>query len=151
MYGSAPTQTAALPTTFVSNLKGSQSETNRLSSMTSGSSSVFFTINPSFATYNGSYLEVYVNKNLHTNTSAFNSAASCLVNGVAEPCTISYITPTNVTLTKITIASNSSYNLFPQSTSTTIQINHLIFDAVSSHTLNIYQLYYKLTVSQSTT
>ena len=56
MYGDAPTQTAVLPTLFVSGLTGSQSETMRLSSMASGSSSVYFTINPSFATYNGSYL-----------------------------------------------------------------------------------------------
>lgn len=116
--------------------------------MASGNSFITFVVNPSFQVIDGSYLNIFVRKDLKK-SSSFNGASSCLINGVAQACTVE--TDTVFTdFTKITIASNSSFNLFPQSTSTTVRINNIDFDYVSSHTKYIYHFYFRLTVSQST-
>jgi hypothetical protein len=47
----------------------------------------------------------------------------------------------------IRIASNSSFNLFKQSETTTIQIDQLHFNYASSHSQYIYHFYFQLTVS----
>ena len=75
--------------------------------------------------------------------STFLGSTSCLVNGTAKPCTIT----TNTQYTVIKIASNSSFNLYPQSQTTTIQINQLKFLFSSSHSNYLYHFYFQLTVS----
>ena len=47
----------------------------------------------------------------------------------------------------ITIASNSSFNLFQQSQTTTIVINQLKFNYASSHSEYLFHFYFQLTVS----
>lgn len=54
---------------------------------------------------------------------------------------------TNTQYTVIRIASNSSFNLFQQSQTTTILINQLKFNYPSSHSEYIYHFYFQLTVS----
>lgn len=76
----------------------------------------------------------------------FNGATSCLINNVAQPCTIS----TNSQSTVITIASSSSFNLYPQSVTTSVQINQLKFNFASSHSFYLYHFYFQLTVSLAT-
>ena len=73
----------------------------------------------------------------------FNGASSCLVNSSAQPCTVT----TNSEKTTVRIASNSSFNLYPQSQTTTIQIDQLKFNYASSHSSYIYHFYFQLTVS----
>ena len=69
----------------------------------------------------------------------FNGASSCLVNSSAQPCTVT----TNSEKTIVRIASNSSFNLYPQSQTTTIQIDQLKFNYASSHSSYIYHFYFQ--------
>lgn len=78
--------------------------------------------------------------------STFSGSTSCLINGAAQPCTIT----TNTQFTVITIASSSSFNLYPQSATTTVVINQLKFNFASSHSLYMYHFYFQLTVSLAT-
>ena len=97
---------------------------------------------PLFTTYTGSFLQIYTSKYLSASAS-FNSSTSCLVSAVAQPCTI----VTNTQYTVITIASSTSYNLFPISTAVPITINQLSFTSASSHSMYLYHFYFQLTVS----
>jgi|JI7StandDraft_1071085.scaffolds.fasta_scaffold265778_1 hypothetical protein len=112
--------------------------------MQTADSSIFFTVTPGFQTNAGSSLKIITSKNL-IGASSFVPATSCLVGGIAQTCSIS----SDLTFTTITIASNSSYNLFPQGTPTAIVINNLGFNFASSHTNYIYHLYFSLIVSQA--
>ena len=78
---------------------------------------------------------------------SFNPSVSCLVGGVSKSCTLD----TNDTITLITINSGSSNNLFPQSTATTVTINDLQFRFLSSNSEHIYQFYFQITLSESST
>ena len=66
-----------------------------------------------------------------------------MVNAVAQPCTI----VTNTQYTVITIASSTSFNLFPISNTVPITINQLSFTSGSSHSMYLYHFYFQLTVS----
>lgn len=76
----------------------------------------------------------------------FSNSTSCLINSASQPCTLT----TNTQYTVITIASSSSFNLYPQSVTTTIQINNVKFMYASSHSFYIYHFYFMLTVSLAT-
>jgi hypothetical protein len=78
--------------------------------------------------------------------STFSGSTSCLINGTATPCSIT----TNSQYTYITIASSSSFNLYPQPWTTIIQINQLKFNYASSHSFYLYHFYFQLTVSLAT-
>lgn len=108
-------------------------------------SSIRFNVVPTFLTNAGSLLKIITSSNLYGNSSSFNSATSCTVSGNVEPCTI----VSNDVFTNITIASNSSYNLFPNTTSIPVVINNLSFKKASSHSENIYHFYFSLVVSQA--
>ena len=100
---------------------------------------------PNFDTNDGSSLSIIAPAKLKK-TANFNTAASCLVNTGAKPCTV----VTNTTYTNITIASQSSENLFPKAASQNIEINNLKFDRTSSHTYDgVYHLYFSMRVSQA--
>ena len=114
--------------------------------MASGDSFITFVVNPSFQVFDGSRLVIYVRKDL-VKSSNWNDATSCMVGGVAKPCTLD----TNTTWTNITIQSGTSENLFPQSTAVTVQINNIHFLKASSHSKHLYHFFYVLKVSQSTT
>lgn len=76
--------------------------------------------------------------------STFSGSTSCLINTVAQPCTL----VTNSQFTVIKIASSSSFNLYPMSpTTTSVQINQLKFLYSSSHSTYLYHFYFQLTVS----
>ncbi len=76
--------------------------------------------------------------------STFSGSTSCLINTVAQPCTL----VTNSQFTVIKIASSSSFNLYPMSPATTsVQINQLKFLYSSSHSTYLYHFYFQLTVS----
>jgi len=107
-----------------------------------GTSSISFSVTPLFTTYTGSFLQIYTSKYLSA-SATFNASTSCLVNAVAQPCTI----VTNTQYTVITIASSTSYNLFPISTTIPITINQLSFLSASSHSKYLYHFYFQLTVS----
>jgi hypothetical protein len=113
--------------------------------MQTGTSSLSFSVTPLFQTLSGSFLQLYTCENLVA-ASTFNGATSCLINSVAQPCTIT----TNSQYTVITIASSSSFNLYPQSVTTTVQINQLKFLYASSHSFYLYHFYFQLTVSLAT-
>lgn len=110
--------------------------------MQTTTSSIMFSVTPLFQTFSGSYLELYTRKDLVADSS-FSGSTSCLVNSTAQPCTLT----TNSQYSVLKIASNSSFNLFQQSTTTTIQINQLKFNYASSHSQFIYHFYFQLTVS----
>lgn len=113
--------------------------------MQTGTSSITFTVTPLFQTLSGSFLQLYTCEYLVAD-STFNPATSCTINGTSQPCTIS----TNSQYTVITIASSSSFNLYPQSMTTTVVINQIKFLYASSHSLYIYHFYFQLTVSLAT-
>lgn len=92
----------------------------------------------------GSSLKIYTCENL-IKASAFDPSSSCVVGGVNTACTL----VTNDTITLITINSGSSNNLFVQGLSTTVTINDLQFRFLSSNTEYIYQFYFQLTLSES--
>lgn len=76
--------------------------------------------------------------------STFSGSTSCLINTVAQPCTL----VTSSQFTVIKIASSSSFNLYPMSpTTTSVQINQLKFLYSSSHSTYLYHFYFQLTVS----
>jgi hypothetical protein len=107
-----------------------------------GTSSISFSVIPLFTTYTGSFLQIYTNRFVSA-SSSFNASSSCLVNSVAQPCSI----VTNTQFTLITIASSTSINLFPISSTTPITINQLSFTSASSHSMYLYHFYFQLTVS----
>ena len=111
--------------------------------MQNSDSSISFTVTPNFQTNAGSKLTITTNNKL-IESGSFNSATSCLISGAAEPCTID----TN-DFTVITIASNSSYNLFPQASAITVVINNLDFTYASSHSEHIFHIYFSLKVSEA--
>lgn len=113
--------------------------------MQSTTSSLSFTVTPLFQTLSGSFLQIYTSRNMVADVT-FNGATSCLINSVAQPCTI----VTGSQSTVITIASSSSFNLYPQSITTSVQINQLKFNFVSSHSSYLYHFYFQLTVSLAT-
>lgn len=114
--------------------------------MQTATSSISFTITPLFQTLSGSFLQLYTNIYMVADV-AFSGSTSCLVNTVAQPCTLI----TNSMYTVITIASGSSFNLFPQFPSVTnIVINQLKFNYASSHSLYLFHFYFQLTVSLAT-
>ena len=113
--------------------------------MQTTTSSISFSVTPGFQTFSGSFLSIYTSANL-VKDATFNDATSCLVNATAEPCTIT----STAQYTLITIASNSSANLYPQADTTTIQVNQLKFNYASSHSKYIYHFYFQLTVSLAT-
>jgi hypothetical protein len=113
--------------------------------MTSTTSSMYFTVTPTFSTNADSSLYIYTSKNL-VKAVNFNTSSSCLVNGIAQVCSV----VTNDSFTLITINSGSSNNFFPIYTATTIQINNLNFLFLSSNTQYIYHFYFQIT-SLSTT
>jgi len=59
MMGSAPTVDTVVPDDFVTLLTGNAGETNKLSSMSTTTSSISFTVTPTFATEIGSSLKIY--------------------------------------------------------------------------------------------
>jgi hypothetical protein len=129
IYNSITSSSAVIPTTFVSAFTGSEAEDNKLSWMQNTDSSISFTVTPTFTTNAGSSLRIITTNKLVSSVS-FDGSSSCLVDGAAEECTVT----TNSTFTTITIASNSSYNLYPQSSAVSIVINNLDFLYSSSHT-----------------
>lgn len=142
--GVIASNSAAIPETYITLLTGTQGEPNKISWMQTSDSSISFTVTPSFQTNAGSLLKLITSNNLIA-TSSFIPATSCIVAGNAQACTI----VTNDTFTTITIASNSSYNLFQQSVATTVVINNLSFKAASSHSEFVYHFYFSLIVSQA--
>jgi len=112
--------------------------------MQTTTSSISFIVNAAFQTLSGSFLQVYTSTNMITDTT-FNPSSSCLLNAVAQPCTIT----TNTQYTIITIASTSSTNLYPQSVPVNVVINNLRFRYASSHSTYFYHFYFQLTVSLS--
>lgn len=142
MMGSAPTVDTIVPDDFVTLLTGNAGETNKLSSMSTTTSSISFTVTPTFATEIGSSLKIYTCENL-ISTASFDPAVSCVVGGVSRTCSI----VTNDTITLITINSGSSNNYFLMGTPTTVLINNLKFKYVSSNTEFIYQFYFQITLS----
>ena len=114
--------------------------------MQTNTSFISFTINPTFQTLSGSFLQIYTSNNLIADPTTFNSASSCLLNSVAQTCSIM----TNTQYTIITISSTSSTNLYPQLVPTPIIINNLKFKYASSHSSYFYQFYFQLTVSLAT-
>lgn len=73
----------------------------------------------------------------------FDGASSCLVNSVAQTCSIT----STAQYTVITIASSTSYNLFPTLSTTTVQVSQINLNYASSHSLRNYHFYFQLTVS----
>ena len=143
IYGTASATVSASPEPFISNFKGSGTEINKITAMKTGTSSIFFTGTPLFQTLSGSFLQIYTSPHMVAD-STFNGATSCLINTVAQPCTLT----TNSQNTIITILSGSSFNLFPQFPSVTdIAINQLKFNFASSHSLYLFHFYFQLTVS----
>ena len=142
IYGTASSTVSAIPSSYISNFKGSAGESNKLTVVQGGTSSFSFSVSPSFTTYTGSYLQIYVSKYM-TGDVTFNGNTSCLINTVAQPCTIA----TNTQYTLITIASSTSSNLYPISTTTNVVINQLAFTSASSHAIYLYHFYFQLTVS----
>lgn len=141
IYGTTSATVSAIPDYFVSALTGNLGEPNALTAMTTTTSSISFSVTPSFSTYSGSFLKIYTSKHV-TAHGSFSGSTSCLVNGGAQPCTIA-----TSTYTVITIASSSSSNLYPISTTTPIQINQLTFEHSSSHSTYLYHFYFQVTVS----
>jgi hypothetical protein len=113
--------------------------------MQTGTSSLSFSVTPLFQTFAGSYLQLYTSRNMVAD-GTFNGASSCLINSVAQPCTI----VTNSQFTVISIASSSSFNLYPQAVATAVQISNLKFLFASSHSFYLYHFYFQLTVSLAT-
>lgn len=141
IYGTAAATVSVTPENFISALTGNNNEPNTLTLMQSGTSSISFSVTPLFQTFSGSFLSIHTSRDLEADSS-FNGATSCLVNSIAQPCTIS-----RTTFTVITIASSSSSNLYPMSTTVTVVINNLKFAYASSHSYYIYHFYFQLTVS----
>jgi len=148
IYGTASATVTATPSTFISGLTGNGNEMNKLTAMLDGTTStIYFSVTPSSQTIAGSFLLIYTSANL-VKASSFNSATSCLINNVTQPCSI-----TTSTYTKIAIYSSSSSNLFPQPpplpppATTTVQINQVVFNYASSHSYYIYHFYFQLTAS----
>lgn len=129
-------------------MTGNQGETDKLTSVTSAVASPYsrisFLVTPTFPTEMGSSLKIYTCENL-IKAPSFNPSISCLVGGVSKSCTLE----TNDTISLITINSGSSNNLFPQGTSTAVIINDLQFRFLSSNTEYIYQFYFQITLSES--
>lgn len=144
ILGTVTSNSAAIPETFISALTGSQGEPNKISWMKNTDSLMSFTVTPTFQTNAGSLLKIITSSNLIA-TPSFVGVSSCLVAGVAQPCSVT----SNLTYTTILIASNSSYNLFPQAAPTTVVINNLSFKFASSHSTYIYHFYFSLIVSQA--
>ena len=142
IYGTVSGTVSVTPENFVAAFTGNGGETNKLTAMQTSTSTISFTVTPLFNTFAGAFLQIYTSINLIVDAT-FSGATSCLVNTTAQPCTLT----TNTQYTVITIASNSSYNLFPQSQTTTIQINQLKFLKASSHSQSLYHFYFQLTVS----
>jgi hypothetical protein len=145
IYGATSATVSAVPEPFISGLTGNGAEANKLTAMQSTTSSISFAVTPSFQTLTGSFLEVYTSSNL-IKDSSFSPSTSCLINGTAQPCTLT----TTGQYTVIKIASNSSFNLYQMSLTTTVQINQLKFNYASSHSLHIYHFYFQLTASLAT-
>lgn len=145
IYGTASATVSANPASFISAFTGTASETNKLTAMQTATSSISFSITPLFQTFAGSFLQIYTSNNLVAD-STFSGASSCLINGSAQACTLTTFSQYTV----ITIASSSSFNLYPQSQTTTVAINQLKFNAASSHSLYLYHFYFQLTVSLAT-
>ena len=141
IYGTTSATVSVVPSVFISALTDSVGEPNKLTAMQTGTSSIQFTVTPLFQTVAGSFLEVFTRKDLVADAS-FSGATSCLVNSVAQPCSIA-----TGTFTVITIASSSSANLYPITVGTTISISQLQFNYASSHSNHPYHFYFQLTVS----
>lgn len=142
IYGTVSSTVSAIPTSYISAFTGTGNEPNKLTVVQGATSSISFSVTPLFTTYTGSFLQLYTSKYM-TADSTFSGSTSCLVNSVAQPCTI----VTNTQFTLITIASSTSFNLFPISTTTPIVINQLNFASGSSHSYYLYHFYFMLTVS----
>lgn len=142
IYGTTSATVSAIPELFVSGLTGNSGEPNTLTAMQTTTSSISFSVTPLFQTFSGSFLRIFTSKYLVAGT-GFSGSTSCLINFVAQPCTL----VTNTQFTVITIASSSSFNLYPMSTTTPIQLNNLNFLFASSHSSYIYHFYFQLTVS----
>ena len=56
IYGTAAATVSAVPEPFISGFTGNAGETNKLTAMQSGTSSISFTVTPLFQTYSGSFL-----------------------------------------------------------------------------------------------
>ena len=128
ILGTVSSNSAAVPETYLTSLTGAQGELNKLDAMQNSDSLISFTVTPNFLTNAGSFLRIITSKSLVA-SSNFLPASSCTIAGNPEACTLS----SNSTFTTTTIASNSSYNLFPQSTATTVVISNLKFLFSSSH------------------
>lgn len=142
IYGTTSATVSAIPEPFISAFTGNAGEPNALTAMTSTTSSISFSVTPLFQTYSGSFLKLFTSKYMKA-SATFSGSTSCLVNSVAQPCTIS----TTSAYTVITIASSSSVNLYPISATTPVQISQLSFDHCSSHSSFIFHFYFQLTVS----
>ncbi len=87
-----------LPTNYISAMTGSENEPNKISYMQTTDSQISFTITAPVATGIGSSLTL-ATSNLMYSTPLFYSANSCLVNSIAQPCTLT----SDSTYTTITI------------------------------------------------
>jgi hypothetical protein len=141
-----------VPDEFISDIKGNELEAYKLTSKTSATASpysvIFFTVNPTSPTYPtevGSSLRIYTCENL-IKAATWSDTTSCIVATIARPCTLT----TNDTVTLITINSGSSSNLFVMGSNVQIEIRDLKYKYLSSHSEFIYQFYFELVLSAST-
>lgn len=61
IYGTASATVSVTPSNFVSAFTGTAGETNKLTAMQTGTSSLSFSVTPLFQTYAGSFLQLYTN------------------------------------------------------------------------------------------
>lgn len=88
IYGTASATVTATPSSYISGLTGNGNEPNKLTMQLDGTtSSIYFSVTPLFQTIAGSFLIIYTSTNLVA-ASSFNSASSCLINGVGQSCSI---------------------------------------------------------------